>query len=59
MKWIINIVLISTLLTGCYVRHPANDVGIEVPREIERKKTCIYDSLKKRWRCYEERRWKI
>ena len=56
MKWIINIVLISTLLTGCYVPHPGNKVGVESPR-VYYTETCKYNSGTSKWECIRIRKW--
>ena len=56
MKWIMTIVFISTILTGCYVPHPGNKVGVE-HRRVHYTEVCTYNQQASAWYCTRTRRW--
>jgi PBP1b-binding outer membrane lipoprotein LpoB len=60
MKWIVSVITIGMLFTGCFRTVPVNSVNVEPPaKKIERKKTCTWDSLRKRHRCRSARKGRI
>ena len=55
MKWIMIVVFISTMFTGCYVPHPANDVGVSTSR-MYYTEVCTYNYQTKKWVCIQTRK---
>ena len=55
MKCIVAIVLIAATITGCYVPHPANNVGVETSR-INYVEVCTYNQQTNKWVCIRTRK---
>jgi len=56
MKWIMSVIFVSTVLTGCYVPHPGNKVGVDVQR-VHYTEVCTHNQQTNTWVCTRSRKW--